>query len=149
MPSKYIGLAGAEIWGAWGWQGASWRLHAEYADTAVDSFFGSQPSFDTAYTHHIYTDGYTYRGRIIGHSLGGDGRMHRWGFYMRPQGGGKAWDVLLRRIEPERDVATSPSFLSVELGHRLTWWNHTISLRGGAVRSQSPSGTDIEGQMDA
>jgi len=34
MPSKYLGLFGAEVWGELA--GGSWRAHVEYADTACD-----------------------------------------------------------------------------------------------------------------
>ncbi|MEI2811582.1 MAG: capsule assembly Wzi family protein [Nocardioides sp.] len=52
MPSKYLGLFGAEGWGEWG--SLSWRAHAEYADTACD-FPTSPPEFGCAYTNGIYT----------------------------------------------------------------------------------------------
>lgn len=147
-PSRYIGLAGIETWGALGREGASWRLHAEYADTATGGFYSSHPLYNVAYQHHIYRSGYTYYGRVIGHDLGGDGRMASLGL-LYTTSGGKTWDILLRRIEPERDVATSPSIHSIELGHRFSWRDQTISLRLGAVRSRSPSATDLESQMDA
>lgn len=147
-PSRYTGLAGIETWGAWGREGASWRLHAEYADTATGGFYSSQPLYNYAYQHHIYRSGYVYRGRIIGHSLGGDGRMTSLGL-LYATAAGKTWDILLRRIEPERDLAASPVYLSAELGHRISWWNHTISLRVAAVHQKIPGSSDMEGQMDA
>ena len=54
LPSKYLGLFGAEVWGDLG--GGTWRAHVEYADTACD-FLASPPEFGCAYTNGIYTDG--------------------------------------------------------------------------------------------
>ncbi|MDH4261142.1 MAG: capsule assembly Wzi family protein, partial [Gammaproteobacteria bacterium] len=54
MPSKYLGLFGAEAWGGWGER--SWRAHVEYADTTC-AFYQSDPQFGCAYQNGIYTDG--------------------------------------------------------------------------------------------
>lgn len=67
LPSKYMASSGVEIWHAskrW-----RWRAVLEHVDTVVgvhDEFPG------TAYRHHIYRQGYTQRGRILGFSLGTD-----------------------------------------------------------------------------
>lgn len=67
LPSKFIGAAGAEAWfehARW-----RWRVAVEYVDTVVgknDEFPG------TAYRHHIYRQGYTQHGRVLGFGLGGD-----------------------------------------------------------------------------
>lgn len=66
-PSKYMASGGVETWFAsrhW-----RWRAVLEYVDTVVgvhDEFPG------TAYRHHIYRQGYTQHGRILGFSLGTD-----------------------------------------------------------------------------
>ncbi|MEJ2652866.1 MAG: capsule assembly Wzi family protein [Gammaproteobacteria bacterium] len=147
-PSRYTGLFGVETWGAWGNKGASWRLHAEYADTATGGFYSSHPLYNYAYHHHIYQSGYTYYGRIIGHSLGGDGRIATLGLLV-DTAANKTWELLLRRIEPERDVATSPVIHSVELSHGFTWGDQTINLRLAELRSHTPGATDFETQADA
>jgi hypothetical protein len=70
LPSKYLGQAGLESWGRAGrW---AWRGYAEYARTSCD-FTRSQPLLGCAYENSIYTDGYRYRGRAIGHSWDRDG----------------------------------------------------------------------------
>jgi len=76
LPSKYIGLVGLEFWGSFG--DASYRAFAEYSDTACD-FTSSPPEFGCAYTNVIYTDGYRYRGRAIGHSIDADGESIAFG----------------------------------------------------------------------
>jgi hypothetical protein len=72
LPSKFIGLFGLEYWGSSPLGG--YRLRAEYADTAC-MFNTPTPQVNCAYRHAIYPQGYTYRGRIIGHSLDNDSRM--------------------------------------------------------------------------
>jgi hypothetical protein len=106
LPSKFMGLFGAEAWGGSGLGG--WRLRAEYADTTC-SFSRQQPEFDCGYRSSIYPQGYSYRGRIIGHSLDNDSRMYSLaGLLTRTHG-----DVLslnLRRVELNRDGG--PHFFS-------------------------------------
>lgn len=71
LPSKYLGLAGVESWGrVRGW---TVRGYAEYARTSCD-FMSSRPELGCAYESGIYTDGYRYRGRAIGHSYDRDGK---------------------------------------------------------------------------
>ena len=72
MPSKFIGQFGLEFWG--GSPLGGYRLRAEYADTAA-VFTSEAPEFNLAYRHHLYGQGYTYRNRIIGHSLDNDSRL--------------------------------------------------------------------------
>jgi hypothetical protein len=99
LPSKFIGLFGLESWGSSSWGG--WRARLEYADTACD-FTRQTPQYDCAYRNTIYPQGYTYRDRIIGHSMDNDSRSYSiGGLLTRPNG-----DVLvitLRRIEVNRD----------------------------------------------
>lgn len=147
LPMKYFGMAGVETWGAWGEHGASWRVHAEYADTAVNGIFGEQPIYGIAYRHHRYTDGYTYRDRVIGHSLGGDGRMTSVGAtYVTERG--KSWNVLVRSIEPVRSNAASPTLIAAELGHRLRWKNQEWALRLGVAQTERVDSTSHQGQFD-
>jgi hypothetical protein len=89
MPSKYLGLFGAETWGGWGER--SWRAHVEYADTACD-FHSSPPDFACGYRHSIYTDGYQFRDRSIGHSLDGDSEQLAFGAIL-VNGDGRSWEI--------------------------------------------------------
>jgi hypothetical protein len=63
LPSKFAGLVGFYYPRLTG----SADLRVEYADLAID-----EPG--AWYRHGIYTDGYTYDGRILGHHVGGGGR---------------------------------------------------------------------------
>lgn len=77
LPSKYLGLAGVEAWGSV--RGWNVRGYAEYASTSCE-FSRSQPELGCAYESGIYTDGYRYRGRAIGHAWDRDGRGWTAGF---------------------------------------------------------------------
>jgi hypothetical protein len=99
LPAKFLGLFGLEGWGSSPLGGYRWR--AEYADTAC-IFNSPEPQFGCGYRNSIYPQGYTYRGRIIGHAMDNDSRMYSLaGYLSRPNG-----DVLsltLRRVELNRD----------------------------------------------
>jgi hypothetical protein len=50
MPSKYLGIGGAEVWGGWGER--SWRAHVEYRTRSALS--QEQLEFGCAYTNAIF-----------------------------------------------------------------------------------------------
>lgn len=125
MPSKYLGLFGVETWGEAG--AGSWRAHVEYADTACD-FLNSPPDFGCAYESSIYTDGYRYRGRVLGHSIDGDGESVGVGGMLVDQAG-REWRMLARNIKLNRadagyanSLADGPAKVrDVEFVHRRTF----------------------------
>jgi hypothetical protein len=65
LPSKNAGLVGFFFPSAF----ETVDLRLEYADFAYTDEIAN-----AWYDHGIYTDGYTYNGRILGHHVGGDGR---------------------------------------------------------------------------
>ena len=89
LPSKYLGLAGIEVSGGWGER--SWRVHVEYADTTC-GFYESEPQFGCAYHNVIYSDGYQYRDRSIGHAIDGDSQQFGAGV-MLVNGDGSSWAI--------------------------------------------------------
>lgn len=102
LPSKFIGLMGMEVWGDSPVGG--WRVRAEYADTACN-FSRDSPQFDCAYRNSIYPQGYTYRGRAIGHGMDNDGRVTSVAALLSLEGG----DLLSlsgRRMELNRNGGT-------------------------------------------
>ena len=99
MPSKFLGLFGLETWGALG--SAGWRLHAEFADTSC-SFSRESPEFSCAYRNTVYPQGYSHRGRIIGHAMDNDSRMYSLGGLISRQNG-DTLSFLVRRVELNRD----------------------------------------------
>ena len=134
LPSKYLGLLGAEIWGDLA--GGSWRAHVEYADTACD-FVNSEPQFGCAYTSSIYTTGYRYRGRVLGHAMDADGESVGVGaLYLDSRA--HRWEVLARNVKVNRAGTASGHSLAeaaakvrdVTLTHErsYSWGNIIVSL---------------------
>lgn len=66
LPSRAAYIAGAYLPGFFGFD--SIDLRVEYGQT----YNGRYPG--VWYTHHLYTSGYTYGGRIIGHHMGTDAK---------------------------------------------------------------------------
>ena len=102
LPSKFMGQFGLEGWGSAGMAG--WRARFEYSDTACN-FSREEPEFDCAYRNSIYPQGYTYRGRIIGHSMDNDSRMYTLGGILT-LARGDVLSLTLRRVELNRDGGT-------------------------------------------
>lgn len=99
LPSKFLGQFGLESWGNIG--SAGWRARFEYTDTACN-FSREEPQFDCAYRNVNYPQGYTYRGRSIGHSMDNDSRMYTLGGVLTLAGGGVV-SLVLRQVELNRD----------------------------------------------
>jgi hypothetical protein len=145
MPSKYLGLFGAEVWGDLA--GGSWRTHVEYADTACD-FLRSPPEFGCAYTNVIYTSGYRYRGRTLGHSIDADGEAIGAGALLIDSRGHR-WEMLGRNVKlnragvaPEHSLADGEARvrdIAVTHERALAWGNITVSLGYTDVDSAGPT----------
>ena len=119
LPSKFLGLFGAEVWG--GSALGSWRARLEYADTTCD-FLQNSPEYPcTAFRSQLYPQGYTYRGRVLAHSMDNDSRSWSVGaLLVRPSG--TSISITARRLDLNRfgtvdpQHATSPGGAS-ELGN--------------------------------
>jgi hypothetical protein len=133
-PSKYIGLYGVESWGRIEALDSSWRVHVEYADTTTD-FLGDD-QFNTAYEHAIYTDGYRYRGRAIGHTLDNDSRLLTLGGTLLTAEE-RRWSVLLQSGEINRDDReAAPHTVS---SNAADIWNMEV----GHVRALGPGNLTV------
>jgi hypothetical protein len=75
-PYRSLDVFGAETWGQRPASGSSWRAGLEYANTRCGGTENGQKLWDCAYNNNIFTDGYRYYGRVIGHSMDGDGEMY-------------------------------------------------------------------------
>ena len=134
LPSKFLGLVGAELWGSAAH--GTWRARFEYADTSCN-FSRRNPQFDCAYRNGLYPQGYTYRGRGLGHSLDSDGRMLTLGLVLaRPSG--TTWSASARSVELNRDGALDPVHAlsplgaseldNVEVQMDTAWFGGALSL---------------------
>jgi hypothetical protein len=102
LPSKFLGLFGLETWMSTGMGGL--RLRAEYADTACN-FAREEPEFGCGYRNVVYPQGYSYRGRIIGHSIDNDSRMYSVAALLN-QSDGSTVSLAVRKVELNRDGGT-------------------------------------------
>jgi hypothetical protein len=144
MPSKYLGLFGLETWGDLG--GGSWRVHAEYADTTCD-FLSDPPEFGCAYTNTIYTSGYRYRARVLGHAMDADGESVGGGALFIDSRG-RRWELQGRNVKlnragaaPGHSLADSPATLrDLALTHESShpWGTIAVSLGYADVDATGP-----------
>lgn len=109
LPDANMLLAGIETWGQFSDSGATWRTYFEWADTRAgylvrepDSGARANRSFDIAYNHHIYREGYRRKGQSIGHSIDGDGIMRSIGVFV-VQENGNLWSAKYRNYSLNRD----------------------------------------------
>lgn len=131
MPSKYLGLAGLEVSGGFGER--SWRAHVEYADTAC-AFYESEPQFGCAYNNSIYTDGYQYRDRSVGHALDGDSQQWAGGF-MLVEADGTSWELALQDADINRAGANPVHSVSdVAAAIRSADLYHRREFAGGDLK---------------
>jgi hypothetical protein len=131
LPSKYLGLAGVEVWGGFGER--SWRIHLEASDTTC-GFYESQPEYGCAYSNAIYFDGYQYLDRSIGHAIDGDSRQAAAGA-MLVNGDGSSWEMAIQAAKVNRQSANdvhSVSPVAAEL--RSADLHHRRALLGGDLR---------------
>jgi len=75
-PYRVLGLFGLETWGDGSGGGSSWRAGLEWANTRCSGTFDGEKVWDCAYNNGIFTDGYRYYGRVMGHSIDGDGDIY-------------------------------------------------------------------------
>jgi hypothetical protein len=88
LPSHYLGSIGIDA--AFAVDATTVRLFVEHANTTLNGMLGT-PILGSAYRHAIYTDGYTQRGKPLGHPVGGDVRLTSIGAIVD----GGAWGATL------------------------------------------------------
>lgn len=146
MPSKYLGLFGAEMWGGWGER--SWRAHVEYADTTC-AFYESDPQFGCAYHNGNYSDGYQFRDRSIGHAIDGDSQQIALGG-MLVNGDGSSWELAAQSAKVNRKganpvhsvAAIATEIRSADVYYRRMLFDGDLKLGLGYEERQS-SATNI------
>jgi hypothetical protein len=104
---SFLRMIGAEHWGTIA--GLSHRTYIEVAETtAREGGFGSSDKKpNTAYNHIVYPTGYRYNGRVMGHSIDGDGRSYSFGSTL-VQSAGHTWTISVRLMEIKRDGSFDP-----------------------------------------
>jgi len=151
VPSGHLAQIGLETWNAWGENGASYRVHAEYNEPTCSAITDSDPNFGCAYNHHIYEDGYRYRGRVVGHSADGDSVVVSLGGLLFTAQG-HTWQLLLRRAEINRSNNARHSLspvqqdvFTLELSHTRVFLAGDLTLGLGTEYGEvTATGEDID-----
>jgi Capsule assembly protein Wzi len=146
LPSKYLGLFGAETWGD-AFDG-TWRAHVEYADTTCN--FAGTPQYGCAYESSIYTDGYRYRDYSMGHSVDSDGESLGIGG-MLVGSDGREWQLLFRDMRLNRAGASTQDPLAsgpadvwdLELTHRRPFEWGTLEASVGYSSTDADPGVTV------
>jgi len=147
LPFKFLGLFGVEVWGGWG--DKSWRVHTEYADT-VCAFNDPPPQWGCAYRNSVYTDGYQFHNRSIGHAIDGDSRQLALGA-MLVNADGSSWEVAAQGADINRKSANpvqsvSPvaaRIRSADVYHRRELFGGDLKVGAGYEwRNSTASGQD-------
>lgn len=99
IPERYLGLFGAETWFMLR-SGSVLRAHIEYANTKV-KWYNSEIEYDASYVQGIFTEGYRYHSRNIGHTTDGDSETGSVALSLTT-GNGDRWGVLLRNGRLDR-----------------------------------------------
>jgi hypothetical protein len=151
MPSKYLGLFGAETWGGMG--DRSWRVHVEYADTAC-GFDSSAPQWGCAYRNGNYNDGYQYRDRVIGHAIDGDSQQIAAGL-MLVAADGSSWELAAQSAKVNRESVNrvhsvaryATKIRSADLYHRRELLGGDLRLGIGYAERESELAGEDDGAI--
>lgn len=76
LPAKYMQLAGVDL--ATSWLNSEQRFYFEVADNLAGSWFSDKVS-NVAYEHHVWRNGYRYKGRNMASTWEGDSRAYTVG----------------------------------------------------------------------
>jgi hypothetical protein len=129
LPSKFLGQLGFESWFTTALGGV--RVRAEYSDTACE-FSREKPQFDCAYRNGVFPQGYTYRGRVIGHSMDNDSRMFSVAGVLT-RSSGEVLSVTLRNARLNRDGAGDNAISAVPLDLKNVELRYSRGLGAGRV----------------
>jgi hypothetical protein len=126
-PYRSLELLGLETWGDGSGGGSSWRAGFEWSNTRCGGTENGQKLWDCAYNNGIFTDGYRYYGRVMGHSMDGDGDMYS-ARYIRVDSEANALTVVARysrinqnKVEPDTTHSVAQGaedWISLDLSYR-------------------------------
>lgn len=140
-PYRSLDLLGIETWHGTGTDGSSWRTGVEWAQTRCGGTVDGQKVWDCAYNNGIFTDGYRYYGRPLGHSMDGDGQMYSARF-VRVDPAASTLSVVARYtrvneggFQPDNQHSISPGpeeWISLDVSYARGWGGHRIEGGIGA-----------------
>jgi hypothetical protein len=100
LPNALMFQYGIEGWHKW--NDSTIRIFAEYADLTSTWWTDEINSRNVTYGHHIYNDGYRYRGRPVGHWSDTDSQILSVGGYIQ-YNSGVGWGTILRSGDLNED----------------------------------------------
>ena len=110
-------------------------MFAEYADLTSYWWNGATKTRNVSYSHHIYKDGYRYRGRPVGHWADQDSQIVSvGGFLLNDNGTG--WGTTLRSGDLNEDGTgrssvsdnVSTDYFSVDIFNSRQYPQHGLSV---------------------
>jgi len=111
LPSKYMYLVGAS------WRHANGMAFVEWADTTA--------KLDgVAYNHFLYTDGYRFKGRVLGHWADGDASI--WTLGGLWQAGALGQGLAVVRFGTLNEAAANPSWPQADMLNASLQWRITV-----------------------
>ena len=132
-PLRTLSLGNLGTWGDFE-SGARWRAHLEFSTTTCADFDDAQNP-DCGYENSLFSAGYRYRGRVLGHSTDSDSRQ--WAAGLLYEKGTRSWAARLRRAEINR-LGTVPQPNHLLSKGPQVWWI------GEALLKQPFAGGDLE-----
>jgi hypothetical protein len=145
IPERYLALFGTETWFMLR-SGSVLRAHLEYANTKV-KWYNSEIEYDVAYTQGIFSEGYRYHSRNIGHTTDGDSESVSLMLSLTT-GEGNRWAALARRGRLDRCckpmannlITNGPSrYTSAEIAWEGVIRSYDVGLEVG-YEKQNPDG---------
>lgn len=134
-------LVGAEIWGG-DPAGASWRAFLEFAGTACGEWGDNGVVYGCSYENTLFSGGYRFRGRVIGHSVDRDAHLYSVGaLYVDPAQ--RSWEFRARRGKLNRGSIVTATYGGPSVATELTnveakvdgtWKGYTYSFGVGVDR---------------
>ena len=134
LPNALFFQYGIETWATF--ESSTLRMFVEYADLTSTWWTDYPESRNVTYGHHIYQDGYRYRGRPIGHWADQDSQILSLGaIFLNDQGMG--WGGTLRSGDLNEDGqgvssvsnASVTGLLSIEVYNSRLYTDHNAELR--------------------
>jgi len=137
LPNCLMFQYGVEAWREM--ESSSLRLFVEYVDLTshwwTDRDYSDNSPYNINYGHHIYHDGYRYRGRPIGHWADQDSRVVSFGG-MHLQNNGVGWGFTARLGDLNEDGTGSSSvsngyatrYSSIEVTNSRHYLNYDLSV---------------------
>jgi len=133
-PYRSFDILGIETWWATAADGSSWRAGFESADSTcgppVSNWSNSSETYwNCAYNHHIYTDGYRFWGRPLGHAMDGDGHMYS-GRLIHVDSQGAVLTGILRMTQVNRGGGAPEPVDLNSVGHGSeVWYSADVTYR--------------------